>query len=171
MINYVEKGIWLHNAIHAAGYKFQNAANLVSDKDYIVSEEAAIQAIIDAFDPLPFAVADAIKSIKDVSATKRLQYVTDAPGKDLEYKIKQEEADEFYDSSAVGMYMQARMDLTSETALQVADIWNDKFFERATSGASLSAIEDKAAIDLYAETDWTQCSVIASIAIAALEAV
>ena len=168
MLNYIHKGIWLHHALGDAGLSILRLDN---EWVYDSADESAIQAIIDAFDPLPFAVADAIKSIKDASAIKRLEYVTDAPGKDLEYKIKQEEADEFYDSSTVGMYMQARIDLTSETALQVADIWNDKSFARGVAGADISAIEDKAAMDLYAETDWTQCSSIASIAIAALEAV
>lgn len=168
MINYVEKGHWLHTAISDAGYRFYNPHNPVPDVDYDSADESAIQAIIDSFDPLPFARTDANDSIKLASVAKRLEYVTVAPGKDAEYKDKEAEADEYYASTTVGVYMQARMDLTSETALQVADTWNDKGSARVVVTSKIGAIEDKARMDMYAEGDWTQCKVIASNAIAAL---
>ena len=168
MINYTEKGYWLHQELGSAGLGISQLDNVWT---YDQSKESEIQSFIDSFDPLPFARTDAVKSIKDMSAIKRLEYVTDAPGKDAEYKTKQAEAELFEDDATVGLYMQARMDATSETAQQVADIWNAKSLLWRTVGADISAIEDKAVIDLDAETDWTQCSSIASAAVTALEAV
>ena len=171
MIIYTEKGRWLGEAIGEAGYWLHNGHNPVPGKDYNIADESAIQAIIDSFDSLPFARKDAINSIKLASVAKRLEYVTDAPGKDAEYKDKEAEADEYYKSTTVGMYMQARMDLTSETALQVADTWNDKGSARMVATSKIGAIEDKARMDLYAETEWQDCAGIAEAAVTAIEAV
>ena len=165
MIIHVEKGKWLINAIGEAGYRIRNTHNPVPGVDYLVEDEAAIQTIIDSFDPIPFAQSESKDAIKAASVTKRLQYVTDAPGKDAEYRAKQAEAVQFEEDATVGIYMQARMTATSETAQQVADVWNAKATLWLTVGSSISAIEDKASIDIDAETDWTQCDVIAQAAV------
>ncbi len=52
MINYVEKGIGLHDAIAAAGHWLAQV-----DGVWESSDDVAVQAIIDAFDPLPEAKA------------------------------------------------------------------------------------------------------------------
>lgn len=59
VINYVEKGIGMHDAIIAAGHwlHFDSAIGWVS------SDEAAVQAIIDAYDPVPPAKEAKIKAI------------------------------------------------------------------------------------------------------------
>lgn len=64
-INYIEKGSWLHNEIAAQGYLLKQI-----DGVWVSNNEVAVQAIIDAFDPLPYAKADKINEIK-VEATQR----------------------------------------------------------------------------------------------------
>jgi hypothetical protein len=49
-INYTEKGFALHEAIRAAGHRLENI-----DGVWVASDEAAVQQIIDEFDPLPAA--------------------------------------------------------------------------------------------------------------------
>lgn len=49
-ITYIEKGPGLHDAIAAAGHKL-----IEVDGVWVASDEAAVQAIIDSFDPLPAA--------------------------------------------------------------------------------------------------------------------
>lgn len=53
-INYVEKGSGLHKAIFAAGHTLVRRNN-----EWVASDESAVQAIIDAYDPLPAARAEA----------------------------------------------------------------------------------------------------------------
>lgn len=52
-INYTEKGLGLHDAIAAAGHWL----HFDSARGWVASDEAAVQAIIDAYDPLPLALA------------------------------------------------------------------------------------------------------------------
>ena len=150
----------LVNAIHAAGHTLHKL-----DSDIIVDDLTAVQAIVAAYDPLPLSQSEAKDAIKAASQEKRLEYVTDAPGKDAEYRAKQAEAIQFEDDATVGVYMQSRMTATSETAQQVADVWNAKATLWMSVGSSISAIEDKAVIDLDDKTDWTQCTVIAQAAV------
>lgn len=52
--NYIEKGIRLHRAIRNAGYSLSQV-----DGVWISSDDTAVQAIIDSYDALPEAKADA----------------------------------------------------------------------------------------------------------------
>ena len=56
---YREKGIGLWNAIRAAGHELRSLDGVFSSDD-----DVAVQAIIDAYDPLPDQKADAIAGIK-----------------------------------------------------------------------------------------------------------
>ena len=64
MINYKECGHRLHRAIRAAGYKLANR-----DGVWISSNDVAVQAIIDAYDTLSEAKAEAKQRIKLHAAT------------------------------------------------------------------------------------------------------
>ena len=64
-INYIEKGHRLHLAIGEAGHSLSQI-----DGVWISSDDVAVQAIIDAFDALPEAQADARERVK-IEATKR----------------------------------------------------------------------------------------------------
>lgn len=58
MINYLEKGRGLHKAIAEAGQSLYRI-----DSNWVSSDDVAVQAIIDTFDPLPKAKAAAIAEI------------------------------------------------------------------------------------------------------------
>ena len=62
---YREKGIGLWNAIRAAGHELRSLDGVFSSDD-----DVAVQAIIDAYDPLPDQKADAISGIKATALAK-----------------------------------------------------------------------------------------------------
>ncbi len=64
-ISYTEKGAALHEAIRAAGHYLRQENGV-----WISSNDAAVQAIIDNFDPLPDYKADRIAAIKTEGLTR-----------------------------------------------------------------------------------------------------
>ena len=166
MIRYIEKGHWLHKHIASKGYNLEQL-----DRVWVSSNDKAVQEIIDTFDPLPYAVIDALALVKEASAAKRLQFVTQAAGKDSEYVFKAQEARQYDIDSTVGVFMQSRMDATGEPAASIAEEWNAKSNAWQIIGASIAAIGDKSSIDIKAETDWRRCIVIANDAVTLIEAI
>ena len=73
-INYTEKGIGLIDALRAAGYPRFGSIDRVfhadCDNPTDTSNDAAVQAIIDAYDPLPDQKADAVAAIKATALEK-----------------------------------------------------------------------------------------------------
>lgn len=65
MIAYTEKGTLLHEAIRAAGHQLWQV-----NGTWASTNDAAVQAIIDAFDPLTQPRSDAIRGVKALLATK-----------------------------------------------------------------------------------------------------
>ena len=65
MITYIEKGIWMHEAIADAGYSLAQV-----DGVWVSSDDVAVQSIIDSFDPLPYAKAEKIVAIKTEAAKR-----------------------------------------------------------------------------------------------------
>lgn len=59
MINYIEKGIGLHDLIRESGYTLSN-----TDGQWVSSNDEAVQAIIDNYDPIPQARLDAKERIR-----------------------------------------------------------------------------------------------------------
>jgi hypothetical protein len=160
VIKYIEKGIWLHYAIAKAGYSINQ-----KDGVWITSNDKAVQAIINLFDPLLHAQASAKQQVKDASAKKRLQYITQAAGKDAEYKTKEAEAEKYEIDGSIGVFMQARMNRTGEGSIVVGMEWSAKAANWKAIGAEIAAIEDKAGIDLDAVEDWALCESITKLAI------
>jgi hypothetical protein len=160
VINYIEKGIWLHDFIHQLGYRIKTR-----DGVWVTSNDVAVQAIIDAFEPLPYAQDEAKAKVKEASAIKRLQYVTQAAGKDAEYKTKEAESAQYELDGTIGVFMQARMDKTGEGSIAVGLEWSAKAANWKAIGAEIAAIEDKASIDIDACPNWTLCESIAKSAI------
>lgn len=72
MISYTEKGARLHEAVRKAGYvlREENGAWVSSDDD-------AVQAIIDAFDPLAAALPEKVMAVK-TEAQRRIYEVLPA---------------------------------------------------------------------------------------------
>jgi len=166
VIQYIHKGIYLDNEIQRQGHYLNKV-----DHVWECSNEAAVQAIIDSFDPLPFAQDDANEKVKTASAAKRLEFVTQAAGKDAEYALKAAEAKQFDIDASVGVFMQARIDKTGESATDVATEWNAKNIGWQAIGASIAALEDKSSQDIKAATEWTMCNVIAEAAIVEIETI
>lgn len=69
MINYVEKGIGLHDAIRNAGHWLIERNNV-----WISSNDDAVQAIINAYDPIPKAKELKIAELK-AEGLRRIQLV------------------------------------------------------------------------------------------------
>ena len=169
MINYINKGRWLHQAITVAGHVLVEH-NRVWQSD----DDAAVQTIIDNFDPLPYARADALARIKQAAADKYAQYATQAPGKDAVYAAKQTEAEAHYNAGAndgpVGPYLQARMTRTGETANAISAEWRAKAAAWTALAAAIDAAQDHATAQINAATDWTAIDGLAGAAIAEIEA-
>jgi len=170
MINYIEKGVGLHDAFYQAGLqgvKTVNNATFAVD----VSEEQALQAIINSYNPIPYSQKIAKAEIKEASAIKRLEYVTQAAGKDAEYVDKREEARLYDIDQTVGDFMQGRINRTNESPSAIAAEWNSKAVSWKAAGVLIAALEDSASRDIDEQTDWRQCDVIAKTAIRLIEAI
>lgn len=76
MINYLEKGEGLQFALDAAGYALRLSAGVYTARDLDGNESAsidiAVQAIIDAYDPLPDYKAIKIEELK-IEGLSRIQ--------------------------------------------------------------------------------------------------
>ena len=169
MITNANKGLWLIAAVESAG------ESLWYEDDVSHStNDAVVQPIVDAFDPLPFAKSDALARVKQSAADKYAQYASSAPGKDAVYSTKQAEAVAHYNNGAndgpVGPYMQARINLTGETATAISAEWRAKSAAWNALAAAIDAIQDNASAQINAATDWTSVDAIASAALTAIEA-
>jgi len=158
MINYINKGHWLAEALEVYNFGCLDGA-------YYSSNDEAAQKLINEFDPLPETKAESKQLVKKASATKRLQYVTQSAGKDAEYKTKEAEAAQYEIDGTVGVFMQARMDKTGEGSATVGAEWSKKSAKWKAIGAEIAAIEDKAGMDIDNCTDWVLCESIAQSAI------
>lgn len=165
-ITFTEKPKWLDQHLADQGHFLKRRHGV-----WISDDDAAVQSIIDNFDALPYARAEAIEAVKKASAEKRLQYVTDAAGKDTEYGLKAEEAKQFDADGTVGVFMQGRINQTGEAAATVAAEWNFKAAAWTTIAANIAGLVDDATQRIGKSTDWKQCEIIASTAIAQIEAI
>lgn len=87
MINYVEKGIGLHERIVNAGYCLTNTNGV-----WVSSNDSAVQAIINAY-TLDECKDDICANIDALAKEKRDGYITDvSPGEMTSWPIKQREA-------------------------------------------------------------------------------
>lgn len=78
MINYIEKGPWLHIAISEAGHWLKQLNGV-----WVSDDDVAVQAIIDAFDPLPYAIADKTKELqREASERASAYYAFMSPAED-----------------------------------------------------------------------------------------
>ncbi|MEJ1378166.1 MAG: hypothetical protein RPU32_09385 [Candidatus Sedimenticola sp. (ex Thyasira tokunagai)] len=176
MINHIDKGSWLGDLLLNQGYVVGSNFGAVyahreDGQPLSAADEVAVQAIIDDFDPLPFAREEALDLVKKASAKKRLEFVTQAAGKDAEYIYKGIDAAQYAVDGTVGVFMAARMLETGETADAIATEWNQKAAGWKQIGAYLGALEDLASRDMAAETDWQQCRVIAQNIVERIEAI
>lgn len=64
MINYIEKGIWLHREIERQGHTLVCVTDEAGAKVFVSSDDVAVQLIIDTFDPLPEAKLSKIEELR-----------------------------------------------------------------------------------------------------------
>lgn len=87
MINYTEKGIGLHERIAAAGHRLEQV-----DNAWAADDEAAVQAIIDAY-PLSATQDEVCQRIEDYAAALRGKFVAGiSPAEMSSWSIKRAEA-------------------------------------------------------------------------------
>ncbi len=163
--NYVDQ-YGLVDAIHAAGHTLHKL-----DNDIIVDDLAAVKLIVKRYDPLPVAREDARQLIQDASREKRAQYVSDLPGKALEYDTKYQEAIEYQHNRSVGTYMKKRIQYTREKPSCIAKEWKQKGQWAFEALSTISAIYDKALFDMQRERDYAKMRVIAKEAIELIKGV
>lgn len=66
MINYIEKGLGLHEAIRNAGHQLRQ-----ENGEWLASDEKAVQRIIDEYDPLPVEIGRVKARINSYAAAMR----------------------------------------------------------------------------------------------------
>ena len=156
-----------HIYINSNGYSlhYLNNSPVVQALNGSTVVQSDFDLLIENYNPLPSAKLKAKELVKDASAIKRLEYVTNSGGKDAEYVDKREEARLYNIDQTVGDFMQGRIDQTNESPSAIAIEWNAKAISWKSTGVLISALEDSASRDIDAQTDWKQCDVIAKAAI------
>lgn len=156
--------------VNGIDYYYSDIAGLVWRHPTIAQPSAA--EIDSAY--LGAARIASIETVKQAAAAKYAQYASAAPGKDAVYAAKQQEAVAYSNSGAndgpVGLYMQARISKTGETAAAVAGEWLAKSAAWNALAAQIDAIQDKAAQDINASQGEAQCQSVADAAMLEIEA-
>lgn len=165
MITYTDKGPWLLTAIAAAGHWLQ-----LIDGVFVTSDDAAVQTIIDGFNPLPHAIAEAEAASDAAAGAARARYITVAPGQEATYQIKEAQARAYLATGTIGGMMQAEADALGQTVAAVAATvvaTADAWIQLAT-GIEALRIGGKAQV--RAATDWTAIAPIVGSVTATLGA-
>lgn len=91
MINYIEKGKWLHDAIAEAGHSLRQ-----TNGKWVSSDDDAVQAIIDSFDPMPLAMAEKVQEFNECAQAEASAFIVSYPDFEISTWPKQrEEAEAF----------------------------------------------------------------------------
>ena len=145
MINYIEKGIWMHKAIGNAGHWLRQVNNVWESDD-----DPVVQVIIDDFDPLPFSQNDAKARIK-VSASAKMSTI---------YSFISPTSEE-----ALGLY-----DYTVDIYQLIVPAAREPITGRLLEFKTVYDTAKVGLADVNAETDWTLCDAVAQVTIDAIEA-
>ncbi len=171
MINYTEKGIRLHEHIFESGYTLT-----LTDGEWVSSDDVAVQAIIDSFDPLPQARQEAINLVNEAAGNTRIKYVTNVPFQEAAYQMKEADvrryrADGYPADLTAYPFTASEADATGLTPTQAADAIITQSDQWTGLSAMIEGLRRKASVEINAATDWQQVSVIAQGYIAQLEAI
>ena len=129
MIAYTEKGYYLHDEIKKQGHQLAN-----KNGQWVSSDDAAVQLIIDSYDPLPVAKKGAISRVKKEGSRLAAEI----------YPFIDPESEE-----AVGLYMFAQ-DLWQGGALPPRLKAFKNIFDAASAAiADIKLISDWQAADAY----------------------
>lgn len=171
MINYIEKGYWLHSEIGKQNHSLAKVSGV-----WVSSDDVAVQAIIDSYDPLPEAKAEAIERVNIKAGEVREKYVTNVPSQDATYQMKLEDANAFklagYPENSLASYpfINGEAIATGSSGQSAADL----IINTANGWKQLAAgieNERRKANELINQcANFVDCAGIADIAIANLEA-
>ena len=163
--------IYLSIELAAKGYRLSVDNGVLTSSD-----DVAVQAIIDSFDPVPPSQLEATDRVNEAAGLVRAKYATDIPFQSESYKAKLADCKAFQDSGTEAtisnyMYVNARATRQGVTgavaAKQITDVaaqWDFLLF-------NIEDLRDAANEAIQAETDWTLCSSIADEAILTLEGI
>ena len=165
MISYVEKGIGLHDAIRDAGYWLYQENGV-----WWSSDDAAVQAIIDGFNPLPLAKTAGSNAVDDAAGAARSRYLTIQPGQDATYQYKAADAAAYLANGVVGSWLQSEAAATGVTVAQAAANINVVAQAWIAKGSQIEGRRMQAKTAINAATDWTTIAGIAAQAVADLGA-
>lgn len=171
MINYIEKSKWLHEAISDAGY------GLVQENgEWVSNDDTAVQAIIDNFDPLPQLQKEHVDLVNKAAGETRVKFVTDVPFQEAAYQMKEADvrrykADGYPVDLATYPFVASEANATGLTPQQAADAIILQADQWMGLSAMIEGLRRKATVDITAETNWQQVSVIANGYIQQLEAI
>jgi len=172
MINYIEKGYGLHKAIASANHSLSK----VNGK-WVSSNDVAVQAIIDSYDPLPDAKTEAIERINQEAGLARIKYVTNVPSQNITYQFKLEEAQAFiaagYPEANIANYpfIQAEATALNGTGKAAADLIISHYNLWRNLAATIEKERRKGIVLVNNETNWQNCKNIADNAITILKSI
>ena len=152
MINYIEKGIGLHDALQAAGIKL-----VERDGVWISSDDVGAQAIIDSFDPVPYEqeMAKARLVIQFDEATKALQDSFPEAVK-LTFTKQEFQAREYQSSGIAGSTLQTLADKRGLTLTEMSNKIIDKADTYQGFIDNLNGDMQKLEDDIESSVDWKE---------------
>jgi len=143
MINWIEKGHGLVEALRAAGLDvIQHGDGSFHCIDLAREDEA--QIFINAYDYRD----DLLIELKAAEAAKRTEFVTSAPGKDAEYRAKEAEAAAYLNDGTVGTYLQMEIDINGIDPAALAAEWQAKSSAWHEIAAYMSSVETAARLSI-----------------------
>ncbi|RMD67294.1 hypothetical protein D6833_00385, partial [Candidatus Parcubacteria bacterium] len=138
-----------------------------ADQAWHSSDDAAVQALINTFDPLPPAQQAAEQRVDAAAGEARARYITVAPGQEAVYNLKLQQAKDYQAAGnpadatpwpLINQEATARGVSPSQVATEIITTAN----QWIQIAAQIEAIRMKAKADIKAATTWQQCEQIAS---------
>tara|TARA_R110000796_G_scaffold29892_1_gene80275 strand:+ start:843 stop:1361 length:519 start_codon:yes stop_codon:yes gene_type:complete len=163
------KGKYLIEEIESQGYKMENRDGIV-----LSSNDVAVQAIIDSFDPLPEAKKEQIDLVNKTAGESRTKYVTNIPFQEAAYQAKEADVRRY---KAAGYpvdltlypFTAAEANATGTSAQDAADSVILQADQWVMVSAEIERLRRKASVEIELETDWQNVEVIAKNYIQLLE--
>lgn len=169
MIYYIEKGVLLHKYISNAGHSLAQKDNI-----WISSNDVAVQAIIDSFDPLTEVQKEQIVLVNKTAGESRTKYVTDIPFQEAAYQAKEADVRRYklagYPADlTLYPFTAAEANATGVSAQDAADSVILQADQWVMISAEIERLRRKASVEIELETDWQNVEVIAKNYIQLLE--
>jgi len=160
----------LHELIRGHGYIISRDNGQITSSDDI-----AVQAIIDSYDPLPESKVEAIALINEASGDARVKYTTNIPFQDSTYQMKLADANKYkLDGYPVDVtaypFINMESQLTGQTAQAIADLVIATAAQWIVLASTVEGLRQGGIGAVNAATDWSQCITIAQGYVTQLEA-